>query len=172
VDIAADSPKWAENDQEQWLAYWRAKTGSPTFGEPRRLFSDPIPADQVFYTLRARDLFDKGGFQDGDIFRDEFYDHVCRDKGIKWHIGRGEKYWYEDLLQDLITERLLPLVPFKLTLERVHTCHNQVRCFHVEGVPDDELDTFRDACEGVEVRVSWAEIRDFIDRKIEEGVLR
>lgn len=168
-----DNSEWiSQEDRQEWLDHWRKKTGSPTFGQPRRLISnEPIPYDQVFYTFRARDLFDKGGFYDGDIFMDEFLEYLHHEKGIKRYPG-NDKYWYADCLKDVITEFLLPLIPYKITLEVVTTMHNQVRCFEVEGVEEDDLGTFRDICEGVEVRLSWAEIKSFIDRKIAEGLLK
>ena len=153
---------------EDELQAMRLKTGSPTFGKmnaPEPVY-DP---DAEMFTLRARDLFDKGGFCDGDLFIDQFLDY-CHKKGIRRPAKDG-RYWYSQVLRDLVETHLLPLIPFNLKLEVVPTCHNSVRCFEVEGVAEDQLNAFRDTCEGVEVALTWRQIREFVDDKIGQGLL-
>ena len=153
---------------EEELAYWRAKTGSPTFGVMNKE-PEPYDRDGRVFTLRARDLFDKGGFMDGDIFRDEWLDYL-HVKGIRRFPG-NDKYWYEDFLAELVKELLLPQIPYNLKIEYVATCHNSVRCWEVEGVPQDQLDDFRECLNGIEAKITWAEIRQRIDNLITQGKL-
>lgn len=154
---------------EEWLRHWKLKTGSPTFGQMAREEPTYDPDEQVF-VLKAESLFDKGGFLDGDLFLDQFLDH-CAAQGIRRQVG-GDHYWYADVLKELVETHLLPLIPFKLRLETVSTVHNPVRCFDVEGVGEDQLCDFRDACKGVEARLTWRQVRQFVDEKIALGLLK
>lgn len=77
-------------------------------------------------TLHARDLFSKHGFSDGDLLDDFLWDHFNETHPVASH----------ELLELLIREHLVPVLPVPLELERIISIHNPIR------VADCELERY------------------------------
>lgn len=106
-------------------------------------------------TLKARSLFDKYGFVDGDIFSD-----LLLDNGIDPDLGEGE--WDSDahsledrLIMAVVEKYLLPVIPEKLEPRFWRSCHNPVRC---EGWAGDFGHHIPVSCRSLAVEVPEAEV--------------
>ncbi|HEX7906800.1 MAG TPA: hypothetical protein VF534_01725 [Paraburkholderia sp.] len=103
-------------------------------------------------TLRARDLFGKFGFADGDLV-----DEMLWDTDLEWGVRPSYKApWSEYSLEHetlfaVIERFLLPALPVPVRWNRWNTNHNPARAHH----EDDHLE---DAVAAIEVTVRVADI--------------
>lgn len=119
-----------------------------------------------FITLKARSLFDKYGFGDGDMLAD-----LLLDNDIDPDLGEGEwdsdRYTLEDrLLMALVEKYLLPLIPEKLEPRFWRSCHNPVRCDGWAGSVGDHIPQ---SCKFVVVEVPEADVLA-LAREIEQTI--
>lgn len=106
-------------------------------------------------TLKARSLFDKHGFGDGDMLAD-----LLLDNNIDPDLGGGdwdsERYTLEDrLLMALVEKYLLPLITDPLKPRFWRSCHNPVRCDGWAGSVGDHIPK---SCQSLVVEVPEAEV--------------
>lgn len=133
----------------------------------------------VLAVMKGGMLLDKGGFYDGDMFQDEFWDmakkHLNYKAGspmrysdeVEHEFSNGPhascpflRYRQRNLLEDAVREWLLPKLPVPVVLEKVITCHNGLRAIVVDGeeVNRDNIEAWRDLLNEITVEVRWPEL--------------
>lgn len=110
-------------------------------------------------TFKIDGLFDKGGFEDGDL--------LCNNED--WYYGMLE-YGSHEFLFDVINELILPLLPIDIELEFITTIHNPVRAKTVDGVSVEVIgyETLRETFKDTTISLEREEIKEFAKRKFNE----
>jgi hypothetical protein len=136
-----------------------------------------VAESDVLAVMKGGMLLDKGGFYDGDMFQDEYWDLAKKHLGYKPGASprdEGEhefsngphlvwphvRYRQKNLLEDAVRRWLVPRLPVPVVLETVVTIHNGLRAVKVDGedVTRDNVETWRELLDEFSVEVRWAEL--------------
>jgi len=131
-----------------------------------------VAESDVLAVMKGGMLLDKGGFYDGDMFQDEYWDmakkYLDPHRGDTVHefsdgshlVWPHVRYRQKNLLEDAVNEWLVPKLPVPVEIEKVVTIHNGLRAVKVDGedVTKDNIEAWRDLLNEITVEVRWPEL--------------